>query len=371
MCGRTACTLGAEDVRRACCYKDGDGKLQKPDWRESPNGNTYYPSQNIAPTKHTPVMLSRSHFKDDALLTTERIIQPMYWGLVPFWFKDELKSLGMTNNNARSETVLEKRTFSVPLKKGQRCVVIADGYYEWQTDKGKKQPHLIYFPQPEDSEVEDRSGQDMDNRWSDTDGWSGPRLLTMAGIFDVCKLPQEEHPLYSYCILTMDASPKVSWIHERMPVILDGDDAINSWLEFGHVPLDEAMKLVKSSENLTSHPVSALVNNSRNKGPECMKRIDPTAVKSTGLMNWLKTGKMDSPKKETKPQDSGTPQGSPQKVATPVKVECSTDANLTPVKQKSGSPQKTLRDLWNSPKVEKRKLEVDLPEDKRVKKNDA
>lgn len=70
--------------------------------------------------------MSKKHCMQDSSIE-ERIIQPMYWGLVPFWHKGQLKDMNLSTNNARIETLIQKPMFSVPLKKGRRCVVIADG----------------------------------------------------------------------------------------------------------------------------------------------------------------------------------------------------------------------------------------------------
>ncbi|XP_021380240.1 embryonic stem cell-specific 5-hydroxymethylcytosine-binding protein-like isoform X2 [Mizuhopecten yessoensis] len=70
----------------------------------------------------------------------------MMWGLVPSWHKGDPKKVSYETNNCRAEGMLEKRTYKVPLDKGRRCVVLADGFYEWKRDKDQKQPYFIYFP---------------------------------------------------------------------------------------------------------------------------------------------------------------------------------------------------------------------------------
>ncbi|KAL6074539.1 hypothetical protein STEG23_014481, partial [Scotinomys teguina] len=82
--------------------------------------------------------------------SSERIIIPMRWGLVPSWFKESDPSkLQFNTSNCRSDTIMEKQSFKVPLGKGRRCVVLADGFYEWQRCQGtsQRQPYFIYFPQ--------------------------------------------------------------------------------------------------------------------------------------------------------------------------------------------------------------------------------
>ncbi|BFZ05979.1 hypothetical protein BsWGS_09018 [Bradybaena similaris] len=148
MCGRTACTLVPDDVVKACTYKDGSGKRRQPSWKDAPGGQKYWPSQNIAPTSHTPVMVS-SHFEGSkSECTFERTVMPMKWGLTPSWHKGDPFKVPYETNNCRAEGMLEKKTYKVPLQKGFRCVVLADGYFEWKTTPEGKQPYFFYFPQP-------------------------------------------------------------------------------------------------------------------------------------------------------------------------------------------------------------------------------
>ncbi|CAG5116708.1 unnamed protein product [Candidula unifasciata] len=149
MCGRTACTLEPDDVVKACTYKDGNGKRRHPIWKDAPGGQTYWPSYNIAPTQHTPVLVA-SNF--DGLIKgefiSERTMTPMKWGLTPSWHKGDPYKVPYETNNCRAEGMLEKKTYKVPLQKGRRCVVLADGYYEWKATPEGKQPYFFYFPQP-------------------------------------------------------------------------------------------------------------------------------------------------------------------------------------------------------------------------------
>jgi hypothetical protein len=98
-------------------------------------------------------------------------------------------------------------------------------------------------------------------------------------------------PLYSYTIVTVDAAPCLKWLHHRMPAILDGEDAVSQWLDCGTYNAEKALLMLRPVENLTWHPVSSVVNNSRNKSEECVKQVDlsnPKAKRDTGLTKWLK-----------------------------------------------------------------------------------
>lgn len=221
----------------------------------------------------------------------------MRWGLVPSWFKqDNPSKLQFNTSNCRSDTMLSKSSYKGALLKGKRCVVLADGFYEWQQQSGGKQPYFIYFPQTKDA---------MDKEMEGDEEWKGWRLLTMAGIFDCWEPPGGGEMLYTYTIITVDASKDVSFIHHRMPAILDGDEAIRKWLDFAEVPTQEAVKLIQPTENIVFHPVSTFVNNIRNNTPECVAPIELGAkkeVKATPsnkvMLGWLKSSQAGSPQKK-------------------------------------------------------------------------
>uniref|UniRef100_A0A8C3X3S1 Abasic site processing protein HMCES n=1 Tax=Catagonus wagneri TaxID=51154 RepID=A0A8C3X3S1_9CETA len=317
MCGRTSCHLALEALTRACAYRDRQGRQRLPEWRDP---DRYYPSYNKSPQSSSPVLLSRRHLEKGAD-SSERVIAPMRWGLVPSWFKEaDPSKLQFNTTNCRSDTIMEKRSYKVPLGKGRRCVVLADGFYEWQRLRGtsQRQPYFIYFPQVKT----EKSGsvgttynpEDWEKVW---DNW---RLLTMAGIFDCWDPPEGGACLYSYTIITVESCQGLNDIHNRMPAILDGEEAVSKWLDFGEVSAQEALKLIHPTENITFHPVSPVVNNSRNNTPECLLPVDLPVKKelkpsgsSQKMLQWLAT---KSPKKEDpqtpKKAQSDVPQWSSQ-----------------------------------------------------------
>ncbi|EPQ10928.1 hypothetical protein D623_10004694 [Myotis brandtii] len=241
----------------------------------------------------------------------------MRWGLVPSWFKeDDPSKLQFNTSNCRSDTIMEKRSFKVPLGKGRRCVVLADGFYEWQRcqNTSHRQPYFIYFPQIKTEKSSSIGAASSPEDWEKV--WDNWRLLTMAGIFDCWEPPQGGDCLYSYTIITVDSCKGLNDIHHRqvillipgMPAILDGEEAVSKWLDFGEVSTQEALKLIQTSENITFHPVSTVVNNSRNNTPECLapvglevKKESKASGSSQKMLQWLAT---KSPKKE----DPKTPQ---------------------------------------------------------------
>ncbi|GAB1291046.1 Abasic site processing protein HMCES [Apodemus speciosus] len=280
MCGRTSCHLPRDVLTRACAYLDRRGARRLPQWRDP---DKYCPSYNKSPQSSSPVLLSRLHFEKDAD-SSDRIIIPMRWGLVPSWFKESDPSkLQFNTTNCRSDTIMEKQSFKVPLGKGRRCVVLADGFYEWQRCQGtnQRQPYFIYFPQIKTEKGENNASDSPDDKEKVWDNW---RLLTMAGIFDCWEPPGGER-LYSYSIITVDSCRGLSDIHSRMPAILDGEEAVSKWLDFGEVATQEALKLIHPIDNITFHPVSSVVNNSRNNTPECLAPAD-VLVKKDRVSLW-------------------------------------------------------------------------------------
>uniref|UniRef100_A0A8C9EGG4 Abasic site processing protein HMCES n=1 Tax=Phocoena sinus TaxID=42100 RepID=A0A8C9EGG4_PHOSS len=275
MCGRTSCHLSKEVLTRACAYRDRQGQRRLPEWRDP---DRYCPSYNKSPQSSSPVLLSRLHVEKGAD-SSERVIAPMRWGLVPSWFKEaDPSKLQFNTSNCRSDTMMEKRSFK------SESMGAADGPEDWEKV------------------------------------WDNWRPLTMAGLFDCWEPPEGGDCLYSYTIITVDSCKGLNDIHHRMPAILDGEEAVSKWLDFGEVSAQEALKLIHPTENITFHPVSSVVNNSRNNTPECLLPVDSLVKKelkasgsSQKMLQWLAT---KSPKKEdTKaPQkaESDVPQWSSQ-----------------------------------------------------------
>nr|XP_061780053.1 abasic site processing protein HMCES-like isoform X1 [Nerophis lumbriciformis] len=300
MCGRTACTLAPDEVSRACLYRNRGGQRRQPGWRDG-DADKYRPSYNKSPQSMSPVLLSHRHFDKNAP-ADECVLAAMRWGLVPSWFKeDDPSKMQYSTNNCRSENILQKKSYKDPLLKGQRCVILADGFYEWKRQEKTKQPFFIYFPQTQRSGQEEEKDDNLVNASgsnAEAEEWTGWRLLTMAGLFDCWTPPAGGEPLYTYSVITVNASPNLQSIHDRMPAILAGEEEVRRWLDFGEVKSLEALKLLQSENILTFHPVSSLVNNSRNNSPECLQPVDlnqkkqePKPTASSKMMkNWLAGG---------------------------------------------------------------------------------
>ena len=121
----------------------------------------------------------------------------MYFILRLFVTQADPKTHGMSTNNARLEGLKESKLYKRPLKEKRLCVVVAQGFYEWKEDTSKKapkQPYFICMSQEglKGFEVDDVANESSWNRgtWSEDEGWKGPRILMMAGLYDVWNSPE-------------------------------------------------------------------------------------------------------------------------------------------------------------------------------------
>ncbi|XP_050680671.1 abasic site processing protein HMCES isoform X2 [Leptidea sinapis] len=291
MCGRTGLSLDKEQLRCACRYRDKSlNDYVKPSYlTEYNDGKEYSPSFNIAPTDITPVLVSARNFLKDSD-AGQRILKPMMWGIIPPWHKGDYKSHKLTTNNCRIENIRYSKLYSPILNNGGRCVIVAEGFYEWQTTiKTKiKQPYYIYmkqdFTQPVDDNCQPTSCHTTENVWENK------RLLYMAGLYNVWQ-DSENKNIYSYSVITLESNDVMSWLHDRMPAILECEQQIESWLDVDNVPAEKALSHLLPAKNLEWHPVSTIVNNSKYKSSDCNKKIDlESKVKSSQkpLTEWFK-----------------------------------------------------------------------------------
>ena len=189
------------------------------------------PRYNIAPTQEAPVI------RMDA--QRERALALLRWGLVPSWSKDP--SIGGRMINARAETVTEKPAFRNAFRR-RRCLVPADGYYEWKSEGGRKQAYLLQLG----------SGEPF----------------AMAGLWESWRSLEGE-VAETFAIVTTEASGTARQVHDRMPVILAQRD-YEAWLA-GTDP--EALLRPRSGAAFTARRISTRVNSPRNDDPGC--QADP------------------------------------------------------------------------------------------------
>ncbi|MCG8416964.1 MAG: SOS response-associated peptidase [Proteobacteria bacterium] len=195
------------------------------------------PRYNIAPTQRVPVVAHRA--------SHERELIVMRWGLVPSWAKD--LSIGNRLINARCETVAEKPAFREALLR-RRCLVAANGFYEWKRAGKRKIPHYIYR----------RSGL----------------LIAFAGLWERWKDPDESW-LLSFTIITTAANDLMAPIHNRMPVIIERAD-YERWLDPHIQSHDAVVDLLTPPpvDSLEMREVSTLVNSVKNDSASC---VEPAA----------------------------------------------------------------------------------------------
>jgi putative SOS response-associated peptidase YedK len=174
------------------------------------------------------------------------------WGLVPSWAKDP--SIGSRMINARAETVSSKPAFRRLLQR-RRCILPADGFYEWQRlGSGKKQRKQPFF-------IRRRDGKPM----------------ALAGLWEVWK-PRDDADaewLRSATIITGEPNELVGRIHDRMPVILP-EEAWDAWLDPKNIDVDQLTELLVPypAELLEAYPVDTLVNSVQNDGPDLIAPLE-------------------------------------------------------------------------------------------------
>ncbi|XP_035232440.1 abasic site processing protein HMCES-like, partial [Stegodyphus dumicola] len=180
MCGRIACTLDKDCIQRATCrYSKNKESLN---WIEKYNWQSYQPNYNLSPSQISPVLVADYLISAQDNSDYNHVITPMRWGFIPSWYKGSYEEFSLKTNNCRIEGILEKPTYRGSAVAGRRCVILADGFYEWKVVSNKqKKPYFIYFPQEDGPDVFCRENDSS----SESKEWKGPHLLTMAGLFDI------------------------------------------------------------------------------------------------------------------------------------------------------------------------------------------
>lgn len=221
MCGRFSLSKPAERVQREF------------ELSEIPDLEARY---NIAPTQSILAVRSAADGREAVTLK---------WGLIPSWAKDS--SIGAKLINARSETVPEKPSFREAFKK-RRCIIPADGFYEWQRRGGHRQP--FYF------KLKDGG------------------LFGFAGLWEQWRSPEGEG-VETCSILTTDANAVLKPVHERMPVILHSD-SYDLWLDEDVRKQDLRRELLCPfpASEMVSYPVSTAINKPQHQGKELVQPLE-------------------------------------------------------------------------------------------------
>ena len=194
------------------------------------------PNYNVAPTDPVRIVLDR--LQDDESV---RQLRTARWGLIPSWAKD--RKIGARMINARSETITEKPAFKKAASQ-RRCIVPADGYFEWEKRDGAKVPYFLHG-------TED--------------------VIAMAGLYEFWRDSESGDWVVSCTVLTTPATDSLGHIHDRSPVIVPAD-LRSQWLDPTVTAVDEVTEMLRSIPEPTLEPyeVSSAVNSVRNNGPELL-----------------------------------------------------------------------------------------------------
>lgn len=221
MCGRFTLATDLDDLAERFSFSTTD--------------LSFKPRYNIAPSQQVLAVMS-DHARRGGLLR---------WGLIPSWAKDS--SMGDRMINARAETVAEKPSFRRALQK-RRCLVLADGFYEWKAVGKKKTP--LYIARKDHAP------------------------FGFAGLWETWKSPEGE-TIHSCTIITTTPNALMESIHNRMPVILPRD-AEAAWLDGSLEAPERLLPLLVpySAKEMDAYTVSLAVNNPRNDSPSCIEPSD-------------------------------------------------------------------------------------------------
>jgi putative SOS response-associated peptidase YedK len=190
------------------------------------------PNYNVAPTQRAAVILDEN----------PSVAVGLQWGLVPHWSKEPKIAYSMIN--AKAETLAEKPSYK-HLVKTRRCVILADGFYEWKTVGKTKQPYALRY----------KKG-----------------LFAMAGLWDEWTGPDGKK-LRTFVIITTTPNSLMKPIHDRMPVMLTPEQ-VPQWLNDG----DTGLLKPFPANQMTATPISTLVNSPRNNSPNVLKPLAQTSL---------------------------------------------------------------------------------------------
>lgn len=221
MCGRFTITLEALELQQEL------GLTSIPeDWK---------PRYNVAPTQMVAAVLDGK----------QRSAEWLRWGLIPSWAKD--MEIGSRLINARAETLSEKPSFRTAFAR-RRCLILADGFYEW-------------FRSP------DRKGPSQPYHFKLADG----KPFAFAGLWEIWR-PGEGEPVRSCTIITTQANRIVQPVHDRMPVMLRGE-AMWEWLAASDLATAQSFLQPFPTEQMMATPVSRAVNDANRDTPECLRPV--------------------------------------------------------------------------------------------------
>jgi putative SOS response-associated peptidase YedK len=237
MCGRFTATFEFSDIRVR--------------WNLERDLPKYTPRFNVAPetSPNIPVIIRQKGGNECRL---------MHWGLIPHWAADP--SIGNRMINARAETLTDLPSFKLLVDR-RRCIIPADGFYEWRKEGRRKVPMWVYL--------------------------KPKQPFALAGLWDVWRKPDGKR-VESFTIITTEPNELVQPVHNRMPVILRREDE-EQWLDASRTPFVKAKSLLKPypDELMDAHDVSPIVNSAKYDGPECIQPVSDDDMPRGGQLSLL------------------------------------------------------------------------------------
>ena len=200
------------------------------------------PRYNISPTQDVAVIANTPTDTEKRSGTGQ--VEFFHWGLIPSWARDP--KIGNRMINARSETLAEKPSFRNAYKH-RRCLILADGYYEWKKIPGDRLKQPVYIR------------------------LKSQKPFALAGLWETWQTENMDEPIHSCTIITCPPNALMAEIHHRMPVILP-QDAYAEWLAPDEQSANTLQPLLVpySDEEMEAYPVSRYVNRPTNDSPECI-----------------------------------------------------------------------------------------------------
>ena len=236
MCGRYASTRSSADLATLFDALDTTDESLVPDY-------------NLAPTDPAPIVRVSASARADGRSASSRVVAVARWGLVPAWSADARGGARMIN--ARAETVATSRAFASSFER-RRCLVPADGWYEWAREAGRKQPYFM----------------------TRTDG----QPLAFGGIWSTWGTQSAQ--LLTFSVITLPAVGELTRVHDRMPLVLPPDHW-SAWLTDVNALGLLGPPAEDYAAGIEQRPVSTAVSDVRNDGPDLIVRITESANQST------------------------------------------------------------------------------------------
>ncbi|BFZ63910.1 hypothetical protein YB2330_005047 [Saitoella coloradoensis] len=300
MCGRFALELGAEELQEEL------RRMNLPP-REFRRPEIVRRGYNLAPNTNQPILRQLSPQNGDSFpsepcdpsdpASPPLVLEAAKWGLIPFWTKSPPNyAQGLKTINARDDSITSDRSMWHAMRDRKRCLVFCRGYFEWLKKGEGKMGKVPYFMKRKDG-----------------------GLVAMAGLWDRVRYEGAEEYIHSFTIITTHSSPSLSFLHDRMPVILPPSQ-IETWLDPSR-PWDKdlAALLKPNDEGLEWYTVRPDVGKVGNEGAELVKPVDE--AKGSLMVFFGKGGKAGK-------EDKGVPSSRGGSKGVDVKNEEEKDENV-------------------------------------------